>query len=85
MEKKLSRLEAARSADINTLQADLEATKSSLRDQLKDKDVKINELIEELGNTQALLSDKTHELDQVGGGIPNVQRISLLDFGFNMP
>ena len=65
IEKKLSRMEAARSVDINGLQADLEATKSSMRDQLNKKDVKINGLIEELGNTQAMLSDKSHELDQV--------------------
>jgi len=40
------------------VQAELDATKGSVREQLKEKDVKINELIEELGNTQAIVSEK---------------------------
>lgn len=74
IEKKLQRLEAARSTDISVLQAELEASKSSLREQTKDKDTKINELVEELGNTQALLSDRVNELAQVTlcpAGVPH--------------
>jgi hypothetical protein len=65
IEKKLARMEAARSLDVSALQAELDSTKGSIREQLKEKDVKINELIEELGNTQAMLSDKSSELEQV--------------------
>lgn len=65
LDKKVARLEAARSTDVSALQTELEASKTSAREQLKERDAKVNELIEELGNTQALLSDKTEELAQV--------------------
>ena len=42
----------------------MQASRGSIRDGLKERDTKINELIEELGNTQAMLSDKTAELAQ---------------------
>lgn len=61
----MGRIEAARSTDINSLQAELDSFRNNTREQLKEKDTKINELIEEVGNTQALLSDKTNELDLV--------------------
>ena len=51
--------------EVADVQAELEATKGSVRDQLKEKDVRINELVEDLGNTQAMLSDKRAELEQV--------------------
>lgn len=66
MEKKFARLEAARSTDVTSLQTELDSLKVGAREQLNERDAKINELVEELGNTQALLSDKSNELDQVG-------------------
>lgn len=36
-----------------------------MRDQLKEKDAKINSLVEELGNSQAMLNDKVAELAEV--------------------
>ena len=65
VEKKFMRLDAARNTDMTTLQSELDSLRSGSRDQLKERDVKINGLIEELGNTQALLSDKSNELEQV--------------------
>ena len=70
LEKRMQRLETARAGDIAALQADLDATKGNVRDQLKERDSKINELIEELGNTQAMLTDKTSELAQVSAALP---------------
>ena len=72
MEKKFARLEAARSTDVTSLQAELDSLKVGAREQLNERDAKINELVEELGNTQALLSDKSNELDQVGVLSPTI-------------
>ena len=64
-EKKLARLEAARSTDITSLQSELDTLKTSVRADLKAKDLEINRLIENLGNSEAMLNDKTQELEQV--------------------
>ena len=61
----MQRLEGARTTEIAALQSELESTKTTIREQTVAKDRKINELVEELGNTQALLSAKTAEFDQV--------------------
>ena len=65
-EKKLARLEAARSTDITSLQSELDALKASARADVKSKDLEINRLVENLGNSEAMLNDKTQELEQVG-------------------
>ena len=47
------------------LTEELENSRGGVRDQLKEKDAKINSLIEELGNSQAMLNDKVAELAEV--------------------
>ena len=44
---------------------ELELSRGGVRDQLKEKDAKINSLVEELGNSQAMLNDKVAELAEV--------------------
>ncbi len=65
LEKKMQRLEAARAAEIAQLTAELESARNSVVEQLSAKDAKVNDLIEELGNTQALLSEKEAALEEV--------------------
>lgn len=48
-----------------TLTEELELSRGGVRDQLKEKDAKINSLVEELGNSQAMLNDKAAELAEV--------------------
>lgn len=50
---------------VATLTEELENSRGGVRDQLKEKDAKINSLIEELGNSQAMLNDKVAELAEV--------------------
>lgn len=64
-EKKLMRLESTRTHDITDLQAQLESARTELREQLKLKDDKITSLVDELGNSQALLNEKAAELAAV--------------------
>ena len=64
-EKKLQRLESTRGHDVAGLRAELDEARTALREQLGAKDAKITSLVEELGNSQALLHDKEHELAQV--------------------
>lgn len=66
LEKKMQRLEAARAAEIAQLTAELQSARDSVVEQLSAKDSKVNDLIEELGNTQALLSEKEAALAEVG-------------------
>ena len=65
LEKKMQRLEAARAAEIAQLTAELEGARTSMVEQLSAKDSKVNDLVEELGNTQALLSEKEAALNEV--------------------
>jgi chromosome segregation ATPase len=65
LEKKLQRLEQARAAEIQQLAADLQAARDSVAEQLSAKDAKLTDLVEELGNTQALLSEKEAALAEV--------------------
>lgn len=53
------------SSQVATLTEELENSRGGVRDQLKEKDAKINSLIEELGNSQAMLNDKVAELAEV--------------------
>ena len=53
---------------VSALQTELDASRGGVRDQLAEKDVKINALVEELGNSQAMLNDKISELAQVTEG-----------------
>lgn len=50
---------------VATLTEELELSRGGVRDQLKEKDAKINSLVEELGNSQAMLNDKVAELAEV--------------------
>ena len=65
MEKKLQRLESNRDHEVTDLRMQLEEARTGIREQLAVKDAKITALVEELGNSQALLHDKEHELAQV--------------------
>ena len=56
---------------MTALQSELDITKTAIREQTVAKDRKINELVEELGNTQALLSAKTAEYEMVCHSFPN--------------
>ena len=53
---------------VAALQTELDASRCGVRDQLAEKDLKINALVEELGNSQAMLNDKISELAQVNEG-----------------
>ena len=44
---------------------ELEQSRGGIRDQLKEKDARINALVEDLGNSQAMLNDKVAELAEV--------------------
>lgn len=50
---------------VSALTEELEQSRGGVRDQLKEKDAKINTLVEELGNSQAMLNDKVAELAEV--------------------
>ena len=65
MEKKLARLEGARGAEIADLQSELEVLRGTAKEQLKEKEGRINSLVEELSKTQSLLSEKETELEGV--------------------
>lgn len=70
VEKKLARLEGARGAEIADLQAELESLRGSAREQLKEKEGRLNSLVEELSKTQSLLSEKETELEGVCTPLP---------------
>ncbi|KAL3130979.1 hypothetical protein ABBQ38_000302 [Trebouxia sp. C0009 RCD-2024] len=65
LEKKLERTEKARAQEVASLTEELELSRGGIRDQLKEKDAKINSLVEELGNSQAMLNDKVAELAEI--------------------
>ena len=65
VENKLARLEGARGAQIADLQSELEMLRGSAKEQLKEKEGRINSLVEELSKTQSLLSEKEVELEGV--------------------
>jgi Mg2+/Co2+ transporter CorB len=69
LEKKLQRTEVARAAETQHLSAELEALRTQFSDLFKEKDSKINTLVEELGNTQALMSEKEAALMEVMSSI----------------
>ncbi|KAK9815534.1 hypothetical protein WJX72_005298 [[Myrmecia] bisecta] len=62
VEKKLQRLEAARAAEVAALAGELESVRGSIKESIREKDTKINDMVEELGKTQALLSEKEAEV-----------------------
>jgi hypothetical protein len=55
--QKLARIDEDHSKEMNKLQAELDAARGPVKDQLKQKDTKINELMEELGNKEMLLNE----------------------------
>eukprot|EP00210_Caulerpa_lentillifera_P006575 g6280.t1 len=65
LEKKMNRLEASRETETRELRDKLEAAKDSVGQQLKDKDSKISELMEELSKTTELFNANKLELEQI--------------------
>ena len=65
LEKRAQRLEEARAAESAALGAELRAQREAVAGELSAKDNKINDLVEELGATQALLTDKEAALQEV--------------------
>ena len=61
-EKRMQRLEAARVSEVGSLSAELDGLRASADADARARDVKLNGLVEELGNTQALLTEKEAEL-----------------------
>jgi hypothetical protein len=64
-EKRLQRLEAARVTEVTSLSKELDALRANADAEARERDAKVNGLVEELGNTQALLSEKEAELSAV--------------------
>ena len=64
-EKRMQRLEAARVTEVTSLSKELDALRANADAEAREKDAKVNGLVEELGNTQALLSEKETELAAV--------------------
>ena len=67
LEKRLQRLEEARAAESAQAGAQLQKQRDAVAAELSAKDNKINDLVEELGATQALLNEKEHALQEVTG------------------
>lgn len=67
LEKRLQRLEDARAAESAQAGAQLQKQRDAVAAELSAKDNKINDLVEELGATQALLTEKEHALQEVTG------------------
>ena len=65
LEKRVQRLEEARATEGAALSAELAAQREAVAGELSAKDNKINDLVEELGATQALLTDKEAALQEV--------------------
>ena len=65
LEKRVQRLEEARATESAALSAELRAQREAVAGELSAKDNKINDLVEELGATQALLTDKEAALQEV--------------------
>ena len=61
----MQRLEEARATESAALSAELRAQRDAVAGELSAKDNKINDLVEELGATQALLTDKEAALQEV--------------------
>ncbi len=61
----MQRLEAARVSEVSSLSAELDALRANTDTDAHVRDVKLNGLVEELGNTQALLTEKEAELAAV--------------------
>eukprot|EP00884_Botryococcus_braunii_P012518 jgi/Botrbrau1/21267/Bobra.39_2s0057.2 len=78
LEKKLQRTEAARAAETQHLSGELDAVRTKFADLLKEKDLKFNSLVEELGNTQALLSEKEAALSEFAGGMLELEELREL-------
>lgn len=70
LEKRLQRLEEARAAESAQLGAELQKQREAVASELNAKDNKINDLVEELGGTQALLTEKEAALAEVRSGLP---------------
>ena len=58
----MQRLEAARVSEVGSLSAELDGLRAAADADAAARDVKLNGLVEELGNTQALLTEKEAEL-----------------------
>ena len=65
LEKRVQRLEEARAAESAQAGAQLQAQRDAVAAELSAKDNKVNDLVEELGATQALLTEKERALAEV--------------------
>ena len=79
LQQKLTRMEQSHKAEINTLQASVSAAAgSSTAVALKKKDAKNNELIEDLGSKELLLSDAQQKLQSLAGASKELQELREL-------
>ncbi len=62
IEKKMARIEKAKEQEVLELRERLEASQGDIRAQLKVKDDKINEVMDELANINALYNEAQEEL-----------------------
>ncbi|KAK9831534.1 hypothetical protein WJX81_006588 [Elliptochloris bilobata] len=74
-EKRMQRLEAARLSEVGSLSKELDTLRASADADARARDVKLNGLVEELGNTQALLSEKESELAAVAGATAELEEL----------
>uniref|UniRef100_A0A7S0Y9G8 Kinesin motor domain-containing protein n=1 Tax=Polytomella parva TaxID=51329 RepID=A0A7S0Y9G8_9CHLO len=65
IEKKMQRIERAREAESAELRDKLEATQAEIRLQLRQKDDKISEIVDELASVSALYNDSRAEVEQM--------------------
>ena len=70
LEKRLQRLEEARATESAQAGAQLQKQRDAVAAEMSAKDNKINDLVEELGATQALLTEKEHALQEVTSSPP---------------
>eukprot|EP00951_Prasinocladus_malaysianus_P006121 scaffold43350_cov33-Prasinocladus_malaysianus.AAC.1 len=64
LENKLERLEKARTTEIQKLQGDLADQTQQLKAELSEKEAKVSDLVESLGNTEMMLNELRAEQDQ---------------------
>lgn len=64
-DKKMARMEQAKKLEVEELTQQLNSIQGNTRTELKQKDYKINELMEELANATLLLNERNAEFDQL--------------------
>lgn len=64
--QRLARMEEQHTAEVEKLNKELDASRGPVKEQLKQKDAKINDLTEELGNKTVLLAEATARIAATG-------------------